>query len=113
MRAKKPNKPFCFRNKYVTPNLDPYSVCLDCQYKTECTTAILDEPDFEYVKEVKEELPATVDITAPECVEIIIKNDGKVVWINTENGCQFRACQIKVLEVKDERKVEDEQTKNV
>jgi hypothetical protein len=61
--------------------------------------AILDEPCFEYVHE-----PLTVDITAPECVEILIKNNGKVVWINTENGCQFRACQIKHLEVIDERK---------
>lgn len=92
--------PMCFRNQYITPNLDPYSVCLDCQYKTACTN-----PEFEDVPdEVKEELPATLDITAPDCVEIIIKDNGKVVWINTENGCQFRASQIKHLEVIDERK---------
>lgn len=40
--------PKCFRNKYITPNLDPYSVCLDCGFKLACTTAILDEPHFEY-----------------------------------------------------------------
>jgi hypothetical protein len=43
------------------------------------------------------------DITAPKFVEIQIKDDGKVVWINTENGCQLRACQIKVLELNDHR----------
>jgi hypothetical protein len=41
--------PMCFRNKYITPNLSPYSICLDCPDKTPCTTAILDEPGFEYV----------------------------------------------------------------
>jgi len=43
------------------------------------------------------------DITAPAFVQIQIKKDSKVVWINTENGCQFRACQIKFLEVNDHR----------
>lgn len=91
--------PMCFRNKYITPNLNPYSVCLDCKYKLACTTAILDEPGFEYADKPE----GMLDLTAPECVEIIIKNNGKVVWINTENGCQFRACQIKHFELKDER----------
>lgn len=53
---------------------------------------------------LKKEENAALDLTAPECVEIRIKNDGKVVWVNTENGCQFRACQIKHLELVDERK---------
>lgn len=42
--------PFCYRNRQITPNLDPYSVCLDCPHKTPCTTAILDEPGFDYVE---------------------------------------------------------------
>ena len=43
------------------------------------------------------------DITAPECVEIVIRSDGKVVWVHTEKGCQFRACQIKRLIIDDRR----------
>jgi hypothetical protein len=30
--------PFCFRNKYCTPNTNLYSVCLECKYQVECTT---------------------------------------------------------------------------
>jgi hypothetical protein len=98
-------KPMCFRDKYITPNLNQYSICLECPHKTPCTSPTFDDLEFEPVHEdVKEEPPAAVDITAPDCVEIRIKDDGKVVWINTENGCQFRACQIKHLEVIDERK---------
>ena len=49
MKAQMPkNPPKCYRNRYVTPNLDPYSICLDCAFRTPCTTAILDEPDFKY-----------------------------------------------------------------
>jgi hypothetical protein len=44
-----------------------------------------------------------IDITAPEIVQIQIKEDGKVVWINTEEGNTFRACQIKNLELVDDR----------
>ena len=44
-----------------------------------------------------------LDITTPKFMEILIKDDGKVVWINTEHGCQFRACQIKILVINDNR----------
>ena len=43
------------------------------------------------------------DITAPECVEVVIRSDGKVVWVNTEKGCQFQACQIGRLIIDDRR----------
>ncbi len=45
-----------------------------------------------------------IDISKPEVIEILIKTDGKVIWINTENGCIFRACCIKKLIVNDGRK---------
>jgi hypothetical protein len=45
-----------------------------------------------------------IDITAPQGdVEVIIKEDGKVIWINVEGVCEFRACQIKVLDIVDKR----------
>lgn len=43
------------------------------------------------------------DVTAPEALEIRISKDGARVWINTESGCQFRACRIKLLTLQDER----------
>ena len=43
------------------------------------------------------------DITAPKAVQIMIRRDGKVVWVNVDGRCVFRACQIEVLEVEDLR----------
>lgn len=45
------------------------------------------------------------DITGAEIVQIQIRNDGKVIWVNTENGCVLRICQIKKLEIVDLRNV--------
>ena len=44
-----------------------------------------------------------LDITEPQSVEIQIRNDGKVIWINIDGACVFRACRIKELSVIDER----------
>jgi hypothetical protein len=44
-----------------------------------------------------------LDITGSDCVQIEIRNDGKVVWINTEDGCIMRICRIKHLDVVDNR----------
>ena len=50
------------------------------------------------------------DITAPKIVEVVIRCDSKVVWINTEKGCIFRACRIKKLTVDDRRKIHRRKT---
>lgn len=44
-----------------------------------------------------------LDITAPEGVEVVIKEDGKVIWVNVDGICRFRSCRIKVLDVVDKR----------
>jgi hypothetical protein len=44
-----------------------------------------------------------LDLTDFDTVEILIRRDGKVVWINTERGCLFRVCRIRTLYVTDER----------
>ena len=44
------------------------------------------------------------DITGCEYLEVVISADGKVVWVNTEVCCVFRACQIKKLYLDDRRK---------
>lgn len=45
------------------------------------------------------------DVTAPPNLEIVIRNDGKVVWLNINGVCVFRACRIGVLVLEDNRKV--------
>ncbi len=50
------------------------------------------------------------DITEPEYLEILIKEDGKVVWINIDGICAFRACRIKKLILNDERNNESTNT---
>lgn len=46
-----------------------------------------------------------LDITAPEgTVQIQIRSDGKVLWINIEGKCVLRACQIERIDIIDERK---------
>lgn len=44
-----------------------------------------------------------IDVTAPEILEILIRTDGKVVWINVDGVCRFRACKLKNLVLNDER----------
>lgn len=38
-----------------------------------------------------------IDITAPEIVEVSIRPDGKVLWINVNGICVLRACNIGTL----------------
>ncbi len=44
-----------------------------------------------------------IDITAPSHVEVKIRGDGKVVWVNVDGICKFRACQVKEFKLIDER----------
>jgi len=45
----------------------------------------------------------SIDITAPKAVQIDIREDGKVLWINVDGICRLRCCQIELLEVEDRR----------
>lgn len=45
------------------------------------------------------------DITAPEVIEISIREDGRVVWINNGEKCLFRACRIEKLVIDDRRDI--------
>lgn len=35
-----------------------------------------------------------MDVTAPAMVEVQVSGDGKVLWINVDGRCLFRACRI-------------------
>jgi len=43
-------------------------------------------------------------ITAPKVVEISIRDDGKVIWINVDGKCQLCCCEIQNLVLDDRRK---------
>ena len=46
----------------------------------------------------------SLDVTAPrDGVEIIIRHDGKVVWVNVDGVCAFRASCIPSLAIEDRR----------
>ena len=63
--------------------------------------------DAKSVSQESKEL-TMLDITKPKFVEIDIRNDGKVVWINIDGICRLRACRIGKdrLVVNDRRKEE-------
>jgi hypothetical protein len=45
-----------------------------------------------------------MDISAPKRgVDITVREDGKVVWVNVDGICVLRICQIPVLDVLDAR----------
>ena len=46
-----------------------------------------------------------IDLTAPQEVEILIRYDGRVAWINVDGLCVFRACKIRHLTLQDDREV--------
>jgi hypothetical protein len=43
------------------------------------------------------------DITGAEVVEVRVRGDGKVLWVNVNGECVLRICQIKTIEVADDR----------
>jgi hypothetical protein len=52
---------------------------------------------------MKEEILQLLDITGAENVEVLIREDKKVIWINVNGLCRLRICQIKILEINGER----------
>ena len=49
------------------------------------------------------EIIALNDITGSEVVEVAIRDDGKVLWVNSEKGCVLRICRIKQFVLDDRR----------
>jgi hypothetical protein len=48
-----------------------------------------------------------LDVTVQGVLELRIRGDGTVIWITTEDGTVFRACQIANLIVEDARPLRD------
>jgi hypothetical protein len=45
----------------------------------------------------------TVNLTQPSVVQIVIRQDGKTVWINVDGVCRLRVCRIEKLLLEDQR----------
>jgi hypothetical protein len=45
-----------------------------------------------------------LDITNPPRVEIVVRADGKTIWVNVDGIYTLRICQIKYLIIEDQRK---------
>jgi hypothetical protein len=43
------------------------------------------------------------DITGPGVVELSVRDDGKVVWVDVDGRCELRACQIGEILIDDRR----------
>lgn len=43
------------------------------------------------------------DITGANMVEVVIRNDSKVLWVNVDGECELRICQIKEFFLVDDR----------
>lgn len=72
--------------------------------------------DIEWVRGMGGRIPEDVlmmdpskslDITSPEGVEIVIRGDSKVVWVNVNGICMLRACRIKKLVLDDQREISE------
>ena len=48
-----------------------------------------------------------LDITGADVVELVIRDDGKVVWVNVNGICCLRVCKVERV-VLDDRRVEED-----
>lgn len=56
------------------------------------------------IKDYEMATTAPTDITGSGTVEVHVRHDGKVLWVNTaENGCVLRICRINKIYVQDDR----------
>lgn len=46
-----------------------------------------------------------LDITEPELVEIDIRSDGTVIWVNIDGICRLRVCRVTQLILNDNRTI--------
>lgn len=50
----------------------------------------------------------SIDITAPQAIEVLIRADGGVLWVNVDGICRLRICQIKEITLNDMRGIPSE-----
>jgi hypothetical protein len=52
---------------------------------------------------MSEEIPELVDITGPTHVEVLLREDRSVLWINVDGICRLRICKIQNFVFNDEK----------
>ena len=45
-----------------------------------------------------------LEVTGVQAVEVMVRSDGKVLWVNTQEGCILRICQMEKLTIVDQRR---------
>jgi len=58
---------------------------------------VAEKMDIETLHKIND---SAVDISSPEAVEVLIRADQKVIWVNVNGVCVLRCCKIKNLVVK-------------
>lgn len=59
------------------------------------------KPDMETLEKLTQVM---VDVTEPVSVDVAIREDGQVVWINVNGICVLRACRAQRINILDDRK---------
>jgi hypothetical protein len=78
------------------PSVDEVMSCAHCSYSTLKSYA----PNFcpncgkQYALE-----PGMIDITTPKLVQIVVRHDKKVAWVNVDGDCVLRCCRVEKLEL--------------
>ena len=55
-------------------------------------------PD-DFVKPMPFDPEKALDVTGPVAVEVTIRNDKKVIWVNIDGVCMLRVCRIESLTI--------------
>ena len=55
---------------------------------------LIEEPDLLHPGSPNKAQFTQLDITKPEMVEVSLREDGKVLWVNVDGRCVLRVCQI-------------------
>jgi hypothetical protein len=53
------------------------------------------------------DIPDMIDITGPGVVEVTVREDGSVLWINVDGICRLRICQIQQRLIIDDQRGRD------
>lgn len=66
-------------------------------------TQEVETAQVEPVEKADLDLITQLDITHPQVVEVRIREDGTVLWVNVDGICRLRICQIGHLKLNDDR----------
>lgn len=95
-----------FRRKYALEKM-PQQQLIHLAFRTSDVQRVLDGLELLEKAEASEPTtttPRMLDITAPRAVEVQIRSDAQVIWVNIDGVCALRAYRIGHLIVVDDRR---------